>query len=58
MTGEKDDIVKGSSIGERRVKGRLNKAGFKGVASVECGIEEEAVRSLAYMNQVLKEPDA
>lgn len=42
----------------KRLVGRLKKAGFKGVLSVECGTEDEAVRSLAYMNKVLKELDA
>jgi sugar phosphate isomerase/epimerase len=42
----------------RRLVGRLKKAGFKGVLSVECGTEEEAVKSLAYMKGVLKELDA
>ena len=42
----------------KRLVGRLKKAGFKGVLSVECGTEDEAVRSLAYMNKVLKEMDA
>ena len=36
----------------------ITAAGFKGVLSVECGTEDEAVRSLAYMNKVLKEMDA
>lgn len=42
----------------KRLIGRLKKAGFKGVLSVECGTEDEAVRSLAYLNKVLKELDA
>lgn len=42
----------------RRLVGRLKKAGFKGVLSVECGTEDQAVRSLAYMKTVLKELDA
>ncbi len=42
----------------KRLVGRLKKAGFKGTLSVECGTEEQAVRSLAYMNKVLKELDA
>ena len=42
----------------KRLVGRLKKAGFKGVLSVECGTEDEAVRSLAYLNKVLKELDA
>ena len=42
----------------KRLIGRLKKAGFKGVLSVECGTEDEAVRSLAHLNKVLKELDA
>lgn len=42
----------------KRLVGRLKKAGFKGVLSVECGSEEEAVRSLAYLNRVLQELQA
>ena len=42
----------------KRLIGRLKKAGFKGVLSVECGTEDESVRSLAYLNKVLKELDA
>ncbi len=42
----------------KRLVGRLKKAGFKGVLSVECGTEDEAIRSLAHMNRVLKELDA
>ncbi len=34
---------------------RLRAAGFKGVLSVECGTEAEAVRSLAYLQKVLAE---
>ncbi|HOW71510.1 MAG TPA: sugar phosphate isomerase/epimerase [Phycisphaerae bacterium] len=42
----------------KRLIGRLKKAGFKGVLSVECGTEDESVRSLAHLNKVLKELDA
>jgi hypothetical protein len=38
--------------------GRLKKAGYKGVLSVECGTEEQAVRSLAHLTKVLQELDA
>ena len=41
-----------------RIAGRLKKAGFDGVLSVECGTEEEAVRSLAHLQGVLRELDA
>lgn len=41
-----------------RLVKRLKKGGFKGVLSVECGTEAEAVKSLAYLTQVLKEEDA
>lgn len=41
-----------------RLVGRLKQAGYKGVLSVECGTEEEAVRSLAYLQKVLQEIDA
>lgn len=41
-----------------RIVKRLKKAGFKGVLSVECGTENEAKRSLAYLTKVLKEEDA
>lgn len=37
---------------------RLKQAGFKGVLSVECGTEEEAKRSLAYLTKVLQEEKA
>jgi sugar phosphate isomerase/epimerase len=37
---------------------RLKGAGFKGVLSVECGTEEQAVKSLAYLTNVLNEEDA
>jgi sugar phosphate isomerase/epimerase len=39
----------------KRLVNRLKKAGFKGVMSVECGTEPEAIKSLAYMNKVLAE---
>jgi len=42
----------------KRLVGRLKKAGFKGVLSVECGTEEESVRSLAHLTKVLQELDA
>jgi len=38
-----------------RIVRRLKKAGFKGVLSVECGTEEQAVRSLSHLNKVLAE---
>lgn len=41
-----------------RIVKRLKKAGFKGVLSVECGTEEEAKRSLAYLTRVLQEEEA
>lgn len=37
-----------------RIVGRLKEAGFDGVLSVECGTEEEAVRSLAHLQGVLQ----
>ena len=37
---------------------RLKEAGYRGVLSVECGTEDEAARSLAYLKKVLKELDA
>jgi inosose dehydratase len=37
-----------------RVVAILRKAGFKGVLAVECGTEEQAVRSLAYLKKVLR----
>lgn len=37
-----------------RIVKRLKKAGFKGVLSVECGTEDEAKRSLAYLTKVLQ----
>jgi len=42
----------------KRIVARLKKAGFTGVLSVECGTEDEAIRSLAYLTKVLKELDA
>jgi len=42
----------------RRLVGRLKKAGYRGVLSVECGTEEEAVRSHAHLTKVLQELDA
>jgi sugar phosphate isomerase/epimerase len=42
----------------KRLVGRLKKAGYKGVLSVECGTEEEAIRSLAHLTKVLQELDA
>ncbi|MGB9626210.1 MAG: sugar phosphate isomerase/epimerase family protein, partial [Phycisphaerae bacterium] len=42
----------------KRIVGRLKKAGFRGVLSVECGTEDEAARSLAYLNKVLAELNA
>jgi len=38
-----------------RIVRRLKKAGFAGVLSVECGTEEQAVRSLSHLNKVLAE---
>ena len=38
-----------------RIVRRLKKAGYKGVLSVECGTEEQAVRSLSHLNKVLAE---
>jgi sugar phosphate isomerase/epimerase len=37
----------------KRIVDRLRKAGFDGVLSVECGTEEEAVRSLEHLRGVL-----
>lgn len=42
----------------RRIVARLKKAGYTGVLSVECGSEEQAERSLAYLKKVLAELDA
>lgn len=41
-----------------RIVKRLKKAGFKGVLSVECGTEDEAKRSLAYLGKVLRAENA
>jgi len=41
-----------------RIVKRLKQAGFKGVLSVECGTEEQARRSLAYLTKVLQEENA
>jgi 3-oxoisoapionate decarboxylase len=41
-----------------RIIGRLKEAGYDGVLSVECGTVEEAVRSLAHLQGVLRELDA
>ncbi len=37
------------------IVGRLHKAGYKGVLSVECGTEAEAEKSLAYLRGVRKD---
>jgi len=42
----------------KKLVGRLKKAGYAGVLSVECGTEEEAVRSHAHLTKVLQELDA
>lgn len=42
----------------KRLVGQLKRAGYKGVLSVECGTEEEAIRSLAHLTKVLQELDA
>jgi sugar phosphate isomerase/epimerase len=42
----------------KKLVGRLQKAGYKGVLSAECGTEDEAVRSLAYLTKVLQELNA
>jgi len=42
----------------KKLVGRLKKAGYRGVLSVECGTEEEAVRSRAHLTKVLQELDA
>jgi sugar phosphate isomerase/epimerase len=41
-----------------RLVGRLKKAGYRGVLSVECGTEEQALRSHAHLTKVLQELDA
>ena len=38
-----------------RIVRRLKRAGYKGVLSVECGTEEQAVRSLSHLKKVLAE---
>ena len=42
----------------RKLVGRLQKADYRGVLSVECGTEAEAVRSHAHLTKVLQELDA
>ena len=42
----------------KRLVARLKKAGFKGTLSVECGTDEQAVKSLAHLTGVFKELDA
>ena len=42
----------------KKIVGRLKQAGYKGVLSVECGTEDEAVRSHAHLTKVLQELDA
>jgi len=42
----------------KKLVGRLKKAGYRGVLSVECGTEQEAVRSHAHLTKVLQELDA
>ena len=42
----------------KRLVSRLKQAGYKGVLSVECGTEDEAVRSLAHLNKVFAEVGA
>ena len=39
----------------KRLVGRLDRAGFKGTLSVECGTEEQAVKSLAHLSTVFRE---
>jgi sugar phosphate isomerase/epimerase len=41
-----------------RIVRRLKDERFDGVLSVECGTEDEAVRSLAYLENVLREVGA
>ena len=38
-----------------RIVRRLKQAGYTGVLSVECGTEDQARRSLAYLTTVLRE---
>ncbi len=42
----------------KKLVGRLKKAGYRGVLSVECGTEEEAIRSYRHLTKVLHELDA
>jgi sugar phosphate isomerase/epimerase len=42
----------------QRIVKRLKRAGYKGVLSVECGTEEQAKRSLAYLTKVLQQENA
>ncbi len=42
----------------KKLVARLQKANYKGVLSVECGTEEEAVRSLAHLTKVLQDLNA
>ncbi len=42
----------------KRLVARLQKANYKGVLSVECGTEDEAVRSLAHLTKVMQELNA
>ena len=42
----------------KKIVGRLKRAGFRGVLSVECGTEEQALKSLAHLSKVLRELDA
>lgn len=41
----------------KKLVGRLKKADYRGVLSVECGTEEEAARSHAHLTKVLQELD-
>lgn len=41
-----------------RIVGQLKQAGFEGVLSVECGTEDQAVRSLAHLQDVLHKANA
>ncbi len=42
----------------KKLVGQLKKADYRGVLSVECGTEEEAIRSHAHLTRVLQELDA
>ncbi len=42
----------------QRLAGRLKQAGYRGTLSVECGTEEQAVKSLAHLTSVLDQLDA